>query len=453
MIAYLLKVALIQAIGIGMYRWMCHTSARFTWNRFILLGLLVGSLLAPALQIEMMTQSTPTPWKTSEIAINTLEQITVLQKQVSDQTSKIDYSSILEKLYILITCIMLLRYLVHLFKLIYNPSIRLNTNNGIQLYSTTYPYAFSFFNRIYIPESLRESHDSQLVILHEQQHARLGHSWDRILIDGVIVLLWFNPFTFLIRKYLIEIHEFEADAYTVSKTRQPLEYQLALLNQAVFSTQIGPFNYFSFSNTKRRLQMINNQTNKKWTYRMIIPVMITLMGIFSFDIKNEKQTVIQPWSTVSIISINQLDDWILQTIEEIPSILPIQCDNNEVKITSGWGKRMDPISKEEKYHFGIDIKASRGTPVIATAGGTVVENEFQPNGYGNFIIIEHTEDYRTRYAQLEDIQVTKGEKVQKGQVIGTVGSSGRSTAPHLHYEVMKGEKRVNPVDFIGDYKQ
>ena len=132
--------------------------------------------------------------------------------------------------------------------------------------------------------------------------------------------------------------------------------------------------------------------------------------------------------------------------QNIPSVMPL----GEYEITSSFGKRTDPFTNESKHHFGVDLRAPEGTPVVATADGTVIKVEDQPKGYGKFVVIEHDDNYQTRYAQLSEFRVTLGTQVKKGSVIGLVGSSGRSTAPHLHYEVIHDGKRIDPIKTIED---
>lgn len=132
--------------------------------------------------------------------------------------------------------------------------------------------------------------------------------------------------------------------------------------------------------------------------------------------------------------------------QNIPSVMPL----GEYEITSPFGKRADPFTNEFKHHFGIDLKAPAGTPVLATADGTVIRVEEQPEGYGKFVVIEHDNSYQTRYAQLSEFNVSIGSRVKKGNIIGLVGSSGRSTAPHLHYEVILDGRRIDPITTIED---
>jgi len=130
----------------------------------------------------------------------------------------------------------------------------------------------------------------------------------------------------------------------------------------------------------------------------------------------------------------------------VPAIMPIS--NKDLRRTaSGWGWRIHPIYKIRKFHYGMDFTAPTGTEVYASGDGTVVTVENSLRGYGKRIIIDHGFGYKTLYAHLNGFNVRKGQKVKRGEVIGFVGSSGTSTAPHLHYEVFKNNKKVNPVHY------
>ena len=140
----------------------------------------------------------------------------------------------------------------------------------------------------------------------------------------------------------------------------------------------------------------------------------------------------------------------VQTKGDIPSIYPIK-NAKEIEISSGFGQRMHPIKKKMMQHNGVDIKASKGTPVCATANGLVrkiMDNHQEGKGYGKYIIIDHANGYSTMYTQLSKIEVKAGQEVKQGDVIGLVGSSGISTGPHLHYEVMKDGENVNPENYF-----
>jgi len=136
----------------------------------------------------------------------------------------------------------------------------------------------------------------------------------------------------------------------------------------------------------------------------------------------------------------------------IPSIKPISKDelNREMRLMSGFGMRFHPIHKVLKMHLGLDFVAPVGTPVQVTGNGTVTRVARERTGYGNWVMVDHGFGYETLYAHLHDINVRVGEKVVKGQLIGTVGNSGTSTSPHLHYEVRKHGRHVNPINYCMD---
>lgn len=135
----------------------------------------------------------------------------------------------------------------------------------------------------------------------------------------------------------------------------------------------------------------------------------------------------------------------------IPAIQPI--DNKDLKRTaSGWGYRIHPIYKIRKFHFGLDFTAPINTPIYATGDAQVqfvIEStDRSSKGYGNLIILNHDYGYRTLYAHLNKFNVKQGQYVKRGEIIGYVGSTGISTGPHLHYEVIKNGVKVNPVNYL-----
>ena len=136
-----------------------------------------------------------------------------------------------------------------------------------------------------------------------------------------------------------------------------------------------------------------------------------------------------------------------QMLSCIPAIMPVK-DVDIYRISSHYGYRTDPFYKVQKMHNGIDFSAPIGTHVYC-AGDGVVEKVIKGNsGYGNNIIIDHGYGYKTRYAHLNKTHVKVGQKVKRGEYIADVGNSGKSTAPHLHYEVIKSNKAINPINFF-----
>ena len=130
----------------------------------------------------------------------------------------------------------------------------------------------------------------------------------------------------------------------------------------------------------------------------------------------------------------------------IPAIQPIS--NKDLKRTaSGWGYRIHPIYKIRKFHYGMDFTAPAGSDIYATGDGVVEVVESSRRGYGNKIVLNHGFGYKTLYAHMSAFNVKEGQKVKRGDVIGFVGNTGLSTAPHLHYEVLHNNQNVNPINY------
>ncbi len=131
----------------------------------------------------------------------------------------------------------------------------------------------------------------------------------------------------------------------------------------------------------------------------------------------------------------------------IPAIQPIS--NKDLShIASGFGYRIDPVYKVTKFHAGLDFTAPQGTPIYATANGIIKEAGYNAGGYGNHVIINHGYGYETLYGHMYRIKARVGQKIKRGEVIGYVGSTGKSTGPHCHYEVHKSGQPVDPVYYF-----
>ncbi len=139
-------------------------------------------------------------------------------------------------------------------------------------------------------------------------------------------------------------------------------------------------------------------------------------------------------------------------IASIPSIKPVREDKlaRNVHLLSGYGMRIHPVHKIRKMHHGLDFTAPKGTAIQATGKGKVIKVEKSRKGYGNSVLIDHGYGFTTLYAHMESVDVRVGQKVIKGEKIGTVGSTGTSTAPHLHYEIRINNTPVDPIDFCLD---
>lgn len=164
-------------------------------------------------------------------------------------------------------------------------------------------------------------------------------------------------------------------------------------------------------------------------------------------LKRQLDLQIETLKNLEELAVNR-DDY----LESIPSIKPVaETDVTKgLDLLSGFGMRLHPIHRIVRMHTGIDFPAPTGTEVRAAGRGKVVKIASEGAGYGRYIVIDHGFEYKTLYAHLQSFKVKEGQEVVKGQVIGTVGNSGTSTAPHLHYEVRINDNPVDPIDYCMD---
>ncbi len=156
-----------------------------------------------------------------------------------------------------------------------------------------------------------------------------------------------------------------------------------------------------------------------------------------------KRLYIQSKSLDEILKLAENKEKLLAAI---PAIQPVKKEDL-TRMASGYGMRQDPFNKTWKMHWGMDFTSPRGTPVYASGDGVIKRADNKASGYGKHIRIDHGFGYISLYAHLSKYNVEKGQRVKRGDLIGFVGSTGRSTAPHLHYEIHKNGQKLNPINF------
>jgi murein DD-endopeptidase MepM/ murein hydrolase activator NlpD len=207
-----------------------------------------------------------------------------------------------------------------------------------------------------------------------------------------------------------------------------------LLDHYAASTELNMIHGLSFYDaldkafdnlTKEETQHINKQYYQTNTFAMLkkITPPAVLFSCIAFMIFSNIKSQDKPWQS------------------------PIK-QSDLTRMASGFGYRTHPIYKTKKLHTGVDFIAPSGTPINAVYGGTVTKIERNEKGYGHHIEITHNDSTISRYAHMQDILVIENEQIEIGQQIGTVGSTGTSTAPHLHFEIIKNGKKVNPIKLI-----
>ena len=156
-----------------------------------------------------------------------------------------------------------------------------------------------------------------------------------------------------------------------------------------------------------------------------------------------KRVVVQSRSLDEIVELAEDKERLLQAI---PAIMPVRKEDLK-RMASGYGWRTDPFTKVRKFHYGMDFSAVRGTPVYATGDGVVARADNRSSGYGRHIRIDHGYGYTSLYGHLYKYNVKAGQRVERGDLIGFVGSTGRSMGSHVHYEIFKDGERINPMNF------
>ncbi|MFC2137449.1 peptidoglycan DD-metalloendopeptidase family protein [Bacteroidota bacterium] len=299
---------------------------------------------------------------------------------------------------------------------------------------------FSFFNYIFINPTIQNKEHLNHILLHEKEHIIKNHSFDKILVEIISAIIWINPFIWLIKKSLNEIHEYEADNGVIINCNTNTNYIKLIVNQAFGNQFFQLTNNFNYSLIKKRMLMMTKTKSpvlKKLKFLLILPACIGLMQIYSFT--NMKPVYFTGFAN------NTISD---SCNDELLFLLPIDYAKTE-KVSARFGETI-LFNNEKLNHKGIDFKAPKGTKVFAAFDGKVSLVQKSDKGYGNQILIDHTETLQSRYAHLDIIIIAEGQMVKKGDVIGSVGNTGKSTGPHLHFEVIKNGQKVNPEDYLGD---
>ncbi len=336
------------------------------------------------------------------------------------------FSTVLIYVYFMGISFMFLRGILLIRKMILFKKLSVVSRSGklTIISSDLFTSPFSFFHWIYVPADFQKIPGFESLLMHERTHAEQLHSADLLIMEICSMFFWFNPFVFLLKKSLKRTHEYLADNSVISQGVSTQDYLRLLVSCIESGYSSGLIHTFKSLTIKKRIEMITkNKTPKlrKYIYLLIFPFLILLTVAFSGTSLGNGP----------------------------PSICPVKY----IKITSAFGiERVNPITKKSGRHSGIDLKAPSGTPVVAPASGVIMEAGWDKD-YGYNILIRHDKEFETFYEHLQDISVKKGDHVTLGQEIGHVGSTGISTGPHLHYEVIKNGVRVDPQDYFGKQDQ
>lgn len=457
-LSYLLKVIACQACFLLVYHLLLNPSGRHQWSRYYLLIAIILSFIVPIFHVQVQTEK-PLPMSILEEGLVPFEQAI---REVSPPVDSVkSYGKIgtmifmvVIGVYLLVTAALMVRFFKNLMVILTQiKKLPYDRLKGTLLYETDGLAPFSFFKAVFIPRELkcREGYDQ--IIEHELAHARHWHSFDRMLIDLIVALLWFSPFIYGFRNALKAVHEYQADEYVLKVYPDKIAYQEILYLQ-LFKPALGLANHFNTSLIKKRIVMMNQKRIKshRWLPLLSIPLILCISLAFSLkEVNDPVNELINEHIRLEPVAAH-FPDFILPQVPKKPEILPVDASRLK-RLSSGFGMRTDPITKTRKHHHGIDFSAPTGTDVYATADGVVITARSRPKGYGIMVEISHSDGkYITRYAHLDSYLVKEGQEVKKGDVIAKVGSSGVSRGPHLHYEIRIDGQPVDPEDYIQNYE-
>ncbi len=263
-----------------------------------------------------------------------------------------------------------------------------------------------------------------------------------IVIASIIVFVSFQYIDSPKEKLLRNENEDLRENYTIIEKRiQDLNSQVTELENRDNEVYRAIFESSPIPDSARQKKMAEKKEVQ------LVQSMSKTELVQSIEAQLNRLSLLTAYQNVSYNDINDMLKNKQKLLAAIPAIQPVS-NKTLTRIASGFGTRIDPVYKVAKFHAGLDFATPQGTPIYATADGRVTEADFNAGGYGNHVVINHGFGYETLYGHMYSMKVHKGQLVKRGEVIGYVGSTGKSTGPHCHYEVHKNGQPIDPVYFF-----
>lgn len=425
---HILKASLLALLFLLTYWIFLRKETLYTSNRIYLLAGVVISALLPFVQL------TKTIWVQREpISYGNIVPLETSESLVQEPV--FNWGLLLFSIYSIGVFFFLSRILIQLWsmKRLKEVSEVMLEKDIKHVRSKQQLSPFSFFKNIFYCPTQFSRTELHTILIHEKAHARQYHSLDVLFIQFACALLWFNPLIWVFKFYIKQNLEFLADNATLKDVTDKKHYQYLLLKQAIITQQFGITNSFYNSLIKKRIIMLNqNQSKSIHALKLLFILPFLVLFLWSFNSKEE----------VKFIDVEN------KTIESNTPIFVSPLHQEDIKrISSGFGRAKNPFSKQMDFHNGIDLVASTGKPVLASADGKVGISAANDKN-GNFISIAHQDGFSTKYLHLQHRTVDQGDLVTAGTVIGYVGNTGKTTGPHLHFEILQNNQPVNPSSFI-----
>ncbi len=445
MILYLASVCLGLTLFWLYYILFLKRTTFFRANRYLLLGGLIFCFLVP-FSTDLFSKTTlavsfDNESVTSFYTNPVIQQVGAIKQEISKiTTEKVAHYSWLTIGYFAATGLLLLRLLWGIFSMWrFSSGSSYPFINGKKVYQNdTISQPFSFFRSIHILTSWQFRIPKD-VLTHEEEHVDHWHFVDLLVAELACIVLWFNPIMYLYKMSIRLNLEYLADQRVMTEVEDVYRYQSTLLSMALKKQTYSPLIINLTTPLKNRIEMMNKEKSSSWKSIALIGIVPLAIGLTALNKKEEIRIHMQN-ATAPVL--------LLVKPEVTPSGYPIKSEDR-IRVASGFGERYHPVRKVNVFHTGIDITAKSGTPVYATADGLVEMAQYdEKKGY--FVKLNHSDQYQTQYSHLKSFIVLKGTTITKGQLIGYVGSTGISTAPHLHYEVHEYGEAVDPKKFMDD---
>lgn len=462
MIVFLIKMTVCMLLLMGIYQLLLAKTAMHKFKRFYLLLSLVLPLVIPFIELESEDPDIAMIAVNENLTAKLLPAVAMeeqLLKGTASEaatTSTADFAEVtapthgfdaqwwLTTLYGIVALALLIRYSISIYAILKKSKTSANTTfQGSRvniLEQTVVPH--NFLHLIFI--SRNDYEDSTMrkrLLTHELSHAQQLHTIDILLLELLRIIFWFNPLYIFWSRAMRINHEYLADAAVLHQFNDVNTYKKLLLSFAGHKTPgprlASPSNY---SLTKKRFIMMTKKISKMNSFlRLAILTPLLILTAVAMTLKTtipeapEENTNPQQEQTHPAFEGAK------------PSIFPIAEQYNP-EFLLHFDATMYRGTDREYNHQGVDYTTALGTAVMATADGTVVTSE-KNDKRGNHVVIKHSGEYQTLYASLAELRVEVGQQVKKGMTIGTVGKSIENSNIHLHYEVIKNGKPVDPQEY------
>ncbi|GAB5523982.1 MAG: hypothetical protein Roseis2KO_18540 [Roseivirga sp.] len=460
MVNYLIESSVCLAIMLLTYRLLLSGTSLHRLKRFYLLACLVLPLTlplmefdlhygeAPAVQQEKMPNHLSQPYfqpnadgPQSPAGTSGIVQVPASSPPQSSVNwlfwGIVGYSSVI--------ALLMIRFLTNIYRirrLARTSQSKLYKGHRIVLLKGS-ATAYSFFQLIFIGEDdYKNATTREHLLSHELAHARHWHSADILLLELLRVLLWFNPLYFLLSKYIRLNHEYMADSQVINQFGDRRTYQKLILNFATRTSGYMPLvSPSDFSFIKNRFTMMHKSTSQKVATIRVLLLLTTMAGTFfslAVELKPKPAVITEPAQMA-----------ITPVTSETPTGIPMDSIKYSSNSNLSGGSRLFL----DDFYPGIDITARAGRAVIATADGRVLESAVGDKKYGNYVLISHSNEVKTLYASLSNLTVKEGQTVKRGDLLGTIGMTMRTSAlgtgvNRVHYAISKSGNWVDPYTYI-----